>query len=151
MDSDDFVLCDSREYVRVLIGTPKNERFEESVERAAKEGKVIGHALKVVEKAGNLTIEEEAAVREQLREMKEAEDKEQANDRAIVEKIKVLARLGQLYTTTGVFWEVAVTNGLVMPELSHPVQIYTIEGIEGRGPELPWNMSNSSVRQAKHV
>lgn len=36
-----------------------------------------------------MTVEEEEAVRERLRLMEEAESKEQANDRAITDKIKV--------------------------------------------------------------
>lgn len=45
--------------------------------------------MTLVEKAGNLTIEEEDVVRLRLDEMEEAEEKEQANDRGIEEKIKV--------------------------------------------------------------
>lgn len=67
----------------------QNERFEESVEKATREGKDIGHTLAVVEKAGSLTIEEEDAVRQRLSDLEEAEEKEQANDRIIEDKIKV--------------------------------------------------------------
>lgn len=49
----------------------------------------MGHTLSVVEKAGNLSIEEEDVVRTQLSEMEDAEEKEQANDRAIEDKIQV--------------------------------------------------------------
>lgn len=67
----------------------KNERFEESVERAAREGKDMSSTLAIVEKAGNLTIEEEDELRSRLEEMEEALEKEQANEGAIEDKIKV--------------------------------------------------------------
>lgn len=70
--------------------SPQNERFEESVERAAKEGADLGSTMSTIEKAGNLSIMEENAIRSRLEEMEEAEEKEQANDRAIEDKIKVL-------------------------------------------------------------
>lgn len=67
----------------------QNDRFEESVDRAAKEGKDMSSALETVEISGNLSVEEEAVVRGRLEEMEEAEEKEQANDRAIEDRIKV--------------------------------------------------------------
>lgn len=76
-------------YVLVTGKCLQNDRFEESVERAAREGKDMGHTLSVVEKAGNLTIADEDVLRQQLAEMEEAEEKEQATDRAIENKIKV--------------------------------------------------------------
>eukprot|EP00752_Nemacystus_decipiens_P006896 g6194.t1 len=66
----------------------QNERFEESVDRAAKEGKDMNNTLAVVEKAGNLTIAEEDVLRSRLAEMEEALEKEQSNERAIEDKIK---------------------------------------------------------------
>lgn len=69
--------------------TSQNERFEESVDRAAKEGRDMNNTLAVVEKAGNLTIAEEDHLRLRLGEMEEALEKEQCNDRAIEDKIKV--------------------------------------------------------------
>lgn len=59
------------------------------MERATRERKDMDSTLATVEKAGNLTIEEEDVVRLQLEEMEEAEEKEQGNDRAIEDKIKV--------------------------------------------------------------
>lgn len=59
------------------------------MDRAAREGKDMGSTLALVEKAGNLSIEEEDIVRARLEEMEEAEEKEQASDRAIEDKIKV--------------------------------------------------------------
>lgn len=84
-------------------GTPprpiQNDRFEESVDRAAKEGKDMSSALETVEISGNLSVEEEDVVRGRLEEMEEAEEKEKANDRAIEDRIKVLV------TCTGMaFW-----------------------------------------------
>ncbi len=49
----------------------------------------MSNTLAIVEKAGNLTIAEEDVLRSRLEEMEEALDKEQANERAIEEKIKV--------------------------------------------------------------
>ncbi|CAM9168036.1 unnamed protein product [Sphacelaria rigidula] len=66
----------------------QNEKFEESVNRAAKEGKDMDHTLSVVEKAGNMTIPEEDVLRQQVAEMQEAEEKEEATDKAIENKIK---------------------------------------------------------------
>ncbi|CAM9560763.1 unnamed protein product, partial [Hapterophycus canaliculatus] len=66
----------------------QNERFEESVERAAREGKDMNSTLAIVEKAGNLTIEEEDTLRSRLEEIEEALEKEQANEGAIEDKIK---------------------------------------------------------------
>lgn len=59
------------------------------MDRAAREGKDMGSTLALVEKAGNLSIEEEDIVRARLEEMEEAEEKEQASDRVIEDKIKV--------------------------------------------------------------
>lgn len=50
----------------------------------------MSSALETVEISGNLSVEEEAVVRGRLEEMEEAEEKEQANDRAIEDRIKVL-------------------------------------------------------------
>lgn len=47
------------------------------------------NALAIVEKAGNLTIAEEEVLRTRLAEMEEALEKEQGNERAIEDKIKV--------------------------------------------------------------
>lgn len=47
------------------------------------------NTLAVVEKAGNLTIAEEDVLRSRLEEMEEALKKEQSNERAIEDKIKV--------------------------------------------------------------
>ncbi|CAM9427033.1 unnamed protein product [Ectocarpus fasciculatus] len=66
----------------------QNERFEESVERAAREGKDMNNTLAIVEKAGNLTIAEEEVLRSRVEDMEEALEKEQANDRAIEDKMK---------------------------------------------------------------
>lgn len=66
----------------------QNERFEESVDRAAREGKDMNNTLAVVEKAGNLTIAEEDQLRSRLEEMEEALEKEHGNERAIEDKIK---------------------------------------------------------------
>lgn len=71
------------------LGIFQNEKFEESVNRAAKEGKDMDHTLSVVEKAGNMTIPEEDVLRQQVAEMQEAEEKEEATDKAIENKIKV--------------------------------------------------------------
>lgn len=49
----------------------------------------MGSTLANAEKSGNLTIEEEDIVRARLDEMEEAEEKEQGNDRAIEDKMKV--------------------------------------------------------------
>lgn len=49
----------------------------------------MSNTLAIVEKAGNLTIAEEDVLRSRLEEMEEALEKEQANERAIEEKIKV--------------------------------------------------------------
>lgn len=59
------------------------------MDRASREGKDMGSTLALVEKAGNLSIEEEDVVRARLQDMEEAEEKEQANDKAIEDKIKV--------------------------------------------------------------
>lgn len=74
-----------------FISSHQNERFEESVERAAREGKDMNNTLAIVEKAGNLTIAEEEVLRSKVEDMEEALEKEQANDRAIEDKIKVVA------------------------------------------------------------
>ncbi|CAN0355850.1 unnamed protein product, partial [Ectocarpus sp. 8 AP-2014] len=66
----------------------QNEQFEESVERAAREGKDMNNTLAIVEKAGNLTIAEEEVLRSRVEDMEEALEKEQANDRAIEDKTK---------------------------------------------------------------
>lgn len=66
------------------------------MDRAAREGKDMVTTLASVEQAGNLTIEEETVVRERLGEMGEAEEKEQATDRAIEDKIKVISRIIQV-------------------------------------------------------
>lgn len=50
----------------------------------------MSSALETVEISGNLSVDEEAVVRGRLEEMEEAEEKEQANDRAIEDRIKVL-------------------------------------------------------------
>lgn len=71
------------------ISSHQNERFEESVERAAREGKDMNNTLAIVEKAGNLTIAEEEVLRSRVEDMEEALEKEQANDRAIEDKMKV--------------------------------------------------------------
>lgn len=49
----------------------------------------MSNTLAVVEKAGNLTIAEEDVLRSRLAEMEEALEKEQGNERAIEDKIKV--------------------------------------------------------------
>ena len=49
----------------------------------------MDHTLSVVEKAGNMTIQEEDELRQQVAEMQEAEEKEEATDKAIEDKIKV--------------------------------------------------------------
>ena len=73
----------------MLPAYSQNERFEQSVDRAAKEGKDMNNTLAVVEKAGNLTIAEEDVLRSRLAEMEGALEKEQCNERAIEDKIKV--------------------------------------------------------------
>lgn len=54
----------------------------------------MNNTLAVVEKAGNLTIAEEDVLRSRLAEMEEALEKEQSNERAIEDKIKVRGALG---------------------------------------------------------
>lgn len=66
----------------------QNQRFEESVERAAREGKNAGHALAVVARAGDLTLEEEEALRARVNDMEATLKREKATEMAIEEKIK---------------------------------------------------------------
>ena len=49
-------------------------------------------ALELVEISGNLSVDEEAVMRGRLEALEEAEEKEQANDRAIEDRIKVRVR-----------------------------------------------------------
>lgn len=59
----------------------------------------MNNTLAVVEKAGNLTIAEEDHLRLRLEEMEEALEKEQGNDRAIEDKIKVKKFIVLLFST----------------------------------------------------
>lgn len=64
----------------------------------------MNNTLAVVEKAGNLTIAEEDVLRSRLAEMEEALEKEQSNERAIEDKIKVRgSRVGIIFLEQGVF------------------------------------------------
>lgn len=59
----------------------------------------MSSALAIVEKAGNLTIAEEDALRSRLAEMEEALEKEQSNERAIEDKIKVCEVCAWIYSS----------------------------------------------------
>lgn len=63
----------------------------------------MSSALETVEISGNLSVDEEAVVRGRLEEMEEAEEKEQANDRAIEDRIKVPRDTYTYWYTSG-FW-----------------------------------------------
>lgn len=58
----------------------------------------MNNTLAIVGKAGNLTIAEEEVLRSRVEDMEEALEKEQANDRAIEDKIKVGATMPVYYS-----------------------------------------------------
>lgn len=60
------------------------------MEREGRNGKDAINVLATVEKAGNLTVEEEHEERVRLKEVEDAEEKERANEKAIEAKIKVI-------------------------------------------------------------
>ena len=68
----------------------QNNLSEESIDRVTRGVKHMGSSLAMTEKAGNLTIEEEDEVRAHLKEIKDADKKEQAKARALDGKIEVL-------------------------------------------------------------
>ncbi|CAM9110440.1 unnamed protein product, partial [Discosporangium mesarthrocarpum] len=66
----------------------QNGKFEESIGRATAQARNLGESLSSVSKAGSLTIEEEQAIREQVKIMEEVEAKEQKAAQTLEEKLQ---------------------------------------------------------------